>query len=73
MLCLHQFLKILQELYSFIENLFYLIMTWSSVGTYSIIVSGDARLAANDWPCVVSWLCVTLFDINELFVCRYDP
>jgi hypothetical protein len=33
---------------------------------------GDARLAANDWPCVVRWLCVTLFDFDELLVSSYD-
>jgi hypothetical protein len=50
-----------------------LTMAWSSLSTCSIIVSGDARSAANDWPCVVSWLRVTLFDFDELLVCRYDP
>jgi hypothetical protein len=47
-------------------------MAWSLLNTCSTIASSDARLVANDWPCGVSWFCVTLFDFDELLVCRYD-
>jgi hypothetical protein len=65
--------NIYQSLTPFFENSFQLPMAWSLWNTCSTIVSGGARLAANDWPCVVSWLCVTLIDFDELLVCRYDP
>jgi hypothetical protein len=58
-LCLHLFLKLsTQSLTPLFETLLYLTMAWS-LSTGSIIVSDNARLATNDWPCVVSWFCVT--------------
>jgi hypothetical protein len=64
--------NIYQSLTPFFETLFNFPMAWSPLNTCSIIASSDARLASNDWPCVVSWFCVTLFDFDELFVCSYD-
>jgi hypothetical protein len=55
------FWKIYKSLTHLFETLFYLTMAWSSLSTCSIIVFGDTRLAANDWPCVVSWLCVIVW------------
>jgi hypothetical protein len=55
-----------------LKTLFNLTMAWSSLSTSSVIVSSDARFAANDWLYVVSWPCMTLSDYDELLVCRYD-
>jgi hypothetical protein len=64
--------NIYQRLTPFFEILFNFPMAWSLLNTCSTIASSGARLASNDWVCVVSWFCVTLFDFDELLVCRYD-
>jgi hypothetical protein len=51
---------IYQSLTPSFETLLYLTMAWS-LSTGSIIVSDNARLSAHNWPCVVSWLCVTIW------------
>jgi hypothetical protein len=65
--------KSYQSLTPFFETPINFPMAWSLLNTCSTIASSDARLASNDWPCVVSWFCVILFDFDELFVCSYDP
>jgi hypothetical protein len=39
---------IYQSLTPLFETLLYLTLAWSPLSTYSVIVSGNARLAAND-------------------------
>jgi hypothetical protein len=65
------FWKIYKSFTHLFGTLFYLTMAWSSLSPCSIIVSGDARLGANDWPCVVSWLCVTVWLWWVIIACAW--
>jgi hypothetical protein len=64
--------NIYKSLTPFFETLFNFPMAWSLLNTCSNIVSSNARLDANDWPCMVSWLCVTCMNLIEFLMCSYD-